>query len=111
MKNFLKSLRSIALALSVAGPAAAAYPEKPANMIIAFTASGNIYFYLSVKILGVLYRQLCYLYISFFYFADKKNGIAKNAQHALFFSASFVFAIWRLLHFILLVPTPVGLFI
>lgn len=41
MKKLLKSLLSLALALTVAGPAAAAYPEKPVNMIIAFTAGGS----------------------------------------------------------------------
>lgn len=41
MKRLLKTLLSVALAFTVAAPAIAAYPDKPVNMIIAFTAGGS----------------------------------------------------------------------
>lgn len=41
MKKLLKTLLSVALAFTVAAPAIAAYPDKPVNMIIAFTAGGS----------------------------------------------------------------------
>lgn len=41
MKKLFKTLLSVVLAFAVTSPAFAAYPEKPVNMVIAFTAGGS----------------------------------------------------------------------
>ena len=41
MKKLFKTLLSVVLAFAVTSPALAAYPEKPVNMVIAFTAGGS----------------------------------------------------------------------
>lgn len=74
------------------------------------TAAAFILIFL-IEYLGFYTASFIFLFISYLYLANRKNGMAKNALHAFIFSICFIFAVWGLFHFILLVPTPAGLFI
>lgn len=64
-----------------------------------------------IEWIGFYTAGFIFLFISYIFLVNNKADTVKIIRNSLIFSLCFMFAVWLLFHYILLVPTPEGLFI
>lgn len=78
-------------------------------MRLVFILFASIILIFLIEFLGFYTASFIFLFISYIFLANKRG--LKVVRNSFIFSVCFMFAVWLLFHYILLVPTPAGLFI